>query len=798
MLTAGRVVRTGLSGAGGAMEWGWLAALLLFVGASGCEGGKAPHGLNFSALTSRVTTDWVRVNSPTGISQRFDRPHLRDSFGRYVHLRGVNVSGSNKWPGTEDFERLQLWKDGDGKFVSYEGKPFPIEEADKHFGQLTGMGFNSIRLIMNWEAIMPDGPDELDEGYLDYIEQLVTKAEEHGIYVLLDMHQDIASRHIFSRYNMNPVDSKGKRYEAGSMEGMLLGLLPAPEVGENSGADYREYNNWYRGDGFPRWVVELVLREKNLDAATWGYPKLLADLKTTDLMPLLGLLQKFLPAGEGGEESALALLQELDAGLKRVPDFDITETSDILPWTMWGVNGALSLDVQRIFATFFAGDEIYPEYMVEGQSIKDYLQAAYIRAFVAVAERVKGRSNIIGYDLMNEPIGFFLVMSAVAAYFDTGLESTVEGLLISLLGPTDGAAVFEVLLALKVLPEDRSDETRRKWGFEGANLGAMVGLNIGFDSKYLQVFYEKLGRAIQEVDRDAIIWFELSSGLSLVTGDGGVQTWAQNPRKLEGVKQQVFAPHWYPDIYPFLGINQPPREFNENEWKYRDFRDNIEAIYNKSRFSLGNIPVVFGEFGTYFNFDGIDKSKASDYLISAQILDNYYRAFEELNISNMVWCWSPENSHEYGEGWDLEDFSIVGPELKPRGEYAYVRPYARATSGELVQSRFYGPYGYLDPEKGEALPTGEFYMEMKSKEVDAATELFVPVLQYPTGFYVWVSDGRCYYDDARQLLHWYPDEDGPEVTHWVRLRPPNPAGAADMEGWSYFFRGDKVLQKGGR
>lgn len=778
-----------------------IAALLALAaawmsGLAGCISDPPPDELNFKAATSQVRTDSVRVSSPTGVEHRFDRPHLRDRFGRYVHIKGVNVSGSNKWPATEDSDHLQLWKDVQGKTVSYVGKPFPLDQADTHFAQLQAMGFNAIRLVLSWEAIMPYGPDSVDDDYLDYITSIVKKAEEHGIYCLFDMHQDMFSRHLFTRYNMNPMDSTGRVYEPGSLEGMLLALVPAVEGGENSGEDYREYNHWFRGDGMPRWAVQACLPEKNLDSPAWGYPKLLADLDAVDLLPLVNVLQKFLPLS-AGSDGGLVWLEDFLEGLDNVPQFDITEVSDMMPWTMWGVNGALSLDVQRCFATFFAGDVVYPKYRVGNQSVKEYLQDAYVRAIVALAERVKDRRNVIGYDIMNEPLGFFPVMSAIAAYFETGLESTVASLLGSLLGTVDGDAVFGVLKALKVLPADASDETKARWGFADADLAAMVGLNIGFDANYLQPFYEKAGQAIQAVDPDAIIWFGLSSGIGLVVGEGGLQTWAHNPRRLEGIAQQVFAPHWYPDIYPFLGINQPPREFNEHEWKYRDFVASIETIYSKSQFSMGNIPVVFGEFGTYFNFNGIHESEATGYLISGQILDNYYRAFEKLNLSNMVWCWSPENSHALGEGWDLEDFSIVDPSLRPRAQYAVVRPYARVTSGEQVATHFFSPYQYLEPEKGEPMATGEFYLEMKGKETDAATEVFVPQLQYPGGFYVWVSDGTCYFDWRRQMLHWYPDRDEPDARHWLKLLPPNPAGRAEMEGWEYFFRQEVVLHKGG-
>ena len=89
---------------------------------------------------------------------------------------------------------------------------------------------------------------------------------------------------------------------------------------------------------------------------------------------------------------------------------------------------------------------------------------------------------------------------------------------------------------------------------------------------------------------------------------------------------------------------------------------------------------------------------------------------------------------------------------------------------------------------------------METHETDAPTEIFVPAtiessdwssVQYPDGFYVWVSDGAVFFDAARQVLYWYPTREEPGVAHTLRIEP----NLADREalGWSYYFEGDHVL-----
>ena len=755
--------------------------------ASHCSTEEPPFQQVWNESLSRVTTETVVVHSPTGTVEQFQRPFIKDEFGRYVHFHGVNLSGSTKFPHTESFPDL-------GAKTSYVGKPFPLAEADKHFAQLQRLGFNSVRFLVNWEGLQPEGPDTFDEEYLDYIDNLVTRAASFGIYVLLDMHQDIFSRHLYVYYNSAPADDKGVPYERGSLESQVLSMVPP-------------YDNWVRGDGAPRWVVEACLPEKELDSPAWGVPRLTYNLGISEMAALADVLTKFMGGADTGDTAWLdQLLAALPDPAELPEPYSIRQSNDFLPFTFWGLNGPLSVDSQRCFACLLAGNDVMPNYKIDGVGIQDYVQGAYAAAFAEVAKRTKDNRNIIGYDIMNEPMGFFLTYAATAIYFQTGLESSVETLLKNLLGEQTGASMMTALTGLKFLPGDGSDETKMDWGFltdpvahpdinYDIDMGAVVGLNLGFDKKYLQPFYERVGKAIQDQDENAIIWFEPSAGLNLIF-EGESPQFNMNMSRPKGIKHAVYAPHWYPDIYPFPGFNQDPRDFQPEEWKYRDFGEKLQSIAAKASHSLGNIPVVLGEFGTYYNFNGIEASIEMDYALSAQILDAYYRGMEEMGgLSHMQWCFSPENSYGDGDGWNKEDFSVVGPDLEPRAWRAFVRPYARATSGKLLRTHFYSPHHPQDPDKGKPLPVGEYFLETAGKETSAPTEIFVPDMQYPDGFYVWVSDGYCYYDHSRQLLLWYPVDDHPDAVHELTLLPQRIG--ADVYDWDYFFNGDFVLNKTG-
>jgi hypothetical protein len=123
-----------------------------------------------------------------------DGQWFRDEFGRTLLLRGVNLGGSSKVPYCPDgatYIREGFYNHRD---VSFVGRPFPLEEAGEHLTRLRSWGLTLIRLLVPWEAVEHAGPGQYDEGYLDYLREVVRLAGEHGLRVFIDPHQDVWSR----------------------------------------------------------------------------------------------------------------------------------------------------------------------------------------------------------------------------------------------------------------------------------------------------------------------------------------------------------------------------------------------------------------------------------------------------------------------------------------------------------------------------------------------------------------------------------------------------------------------------
>ena len=706
--------------------------------------------------------------------------YLVDGYGRYLTVHGVNLGGSTKTPFTApyDAEPEQVYFN-DLEF-SYVGRPFPLDEADHWFEVINSLGFNAVRFILNWEAIEPEAKGEYNTEYLDYVDEMVAAAERNGIYVLMDMHQDMFSRHVFTRMNERPYETLAD-----------AGIDDADVVAASVMTMVPPFTDTMRGDGAPRWAVQAALPHKQMDSPHWGDPHIMGQLDLELVLALVEVIQLLTGAEDGEIEVpgwASYVLQNLPA-----ESYGMDETTNMLPWSMWGINNGTSVDQEMCWAAFLAGADVFPTREIGGQNVQDYLQEAYADAWRQVAMRAAAHENVIGYDLMNEPNGIYLALTLAAVVGQTGMMDGVEQMLMDLLGEELGPTFYTVFAGLNLIPPDNEPETMAAWGLDDADLLAVAGLNIGHDANYLEPFYSRIGQAIQDEDPGAVIWIESSSGLEVVTGGGvGGGVMEVNMVHPAGIDQLVYAPHWYPDIYPMVGLVREPREFDVEEIRYREYGDKIADVASRAAYSLGNVPVVFGEFGTYYNYNGIEASVADDYAVSAHILDNYYEAFEETTLSRMQWVFTTDNSYEEGDWWNGEDFSVLDPAGDARGELAFSRPYARALAGKPVATHFYGPLHYFDPDKETPDPVGEFYVEYESRESSWASEIFVPEpLQYPDGFYVWLSDGRAHYDAERHILFHVPVEDTPGVNHWVKLRPP--LEGQTNEGWDYFFRGDEMV-----
>jgi endoglycosylceramidase len=91
-----------------------------------------------------------------------------DSYGRQVIFSGINKVNKDPKMNYIDSDSIGI------------------------FEQFNQWGFNCVRLGVIWDGAEPE-PGKYDEKYLDKLEESVNWAAKNGLYVMLDMHQDLYS-----------------------------------------------------------------------------------------------------------------------------------------------------------------------------------------------------------------------------------------------------------------------------------------------------------------------------------------------------------------------------------------------------------------------------------------------------------------------------------------------------------------------------------------------------------------------------------------------------------------------------
>ncbi|MGJ4789891.1 cellulase family glycosylhydrolase [Leptospira koniambonensis] len=104
-----------------------------------------------------------------------------DGLGREAYFRGFNISGNTKML-SDGFKPFRNTADAENAF-SLLGKT---------------AGSNMVRYLIAWEGVHPN-VDTIDYAYLDTVILQIKAAIAHRMYILLDYHQDLFSRHLFNK-----------------------------------------------------------------------------------------------------------------------------------------------------------------------------------------------------------------------------------------------------------------------------------------------------------------------------------------------------------------------------------------------------------------------------------------------------------------------------------------------------------------------------------------------------------------------------------------------------------------------
>jgi len=124
----------------------------------------------------------------------------------------------------------------------------------------------------------------------------------------------------------------------------------------------------------------------------------------------------------------------------------------------------------------------------------------------------------------------------------------------------------------------------------------------------------------------------------------------------------------------------------------KSFQEQL-AILKDDALILGPYPTVLGEIGTPFDMDGkrsygwTDHGKyKGDYSRQEKALDASLNGADGENVMNWsAWTFCPDGSHDWGDGWNMEDLSLWCPDdLRPTAEESSLFGLADASDARLL------------------------------------------------------------------------------------------------------------------
>ena len=469
------------------------------------------------------------------------------------------------------------------------------------------------------------------------------------------------------------------------------------------------------------------------------------------------------------------------------------ELGDPFPRMAWASNYS-KLAAGTMFTLFYAGNDFAPETKIDGISAQDYLQDDYCAMLTMVAERFKDKSNVVGYDLMNEPSKGFIGLKNIrklewtlktgdmptpyqAMLLGSGFTQEVQRWNLGWTGmqklgrrliDPDGVTAWQdgvepIWKAHGVWDVDSHGHPvlLRPDYFHKAN-----GEEVTFAKNYKHPFISKAANAIHKADPDAICFVEFDA-----IGNEEIPVWD----KAEAEQQKiVYAPHWYPFItlmskryVSWVGLDavKSVPVFGRED-KRRAYAGNLKFHQIIADVSFHGVPTLIGEIGIPYDLNDREGFIFNKWDAHIKAIDDYMYALERNLLNYTLWNYSPDNTNARGDLWNGEDLSIFSYDQQDdlsdinsggRALIAVVRPYAKAIAGTPNEM-------YFDVESGVFV-----FNFTHDNSVTEPTEIFLPTLQYPDGFDVQVSDGDYDFDVLTQMLT-YRHSDSSE-THTITVFP---------------------------
>jgi len=289
-----------------------------------------------------------------------------------------------------------------------------------------------------------------------------------------------------------------------------------------------------------------------------------------------------------------------------------------------------------------------------------------------------------------------------------------------------------------------------------------------FEAKYLMDYYRNVNSEIEKFEKALFIFIEPRVDWIMPTDTGGMPVkYGASPldvkssfnmdfikkvmvdKKLVTKNLETYLPSDLNSIsrfgnngvlsfhyYDTMAVASSFVKIPESLYTYKIEFPMIFSQLSQAATERGLIPFIT-EFGAFQEAEQI-----------REYLDLQYNQIEAFLLNATIWNYDLYNTEEGKDNWNYENYSLLGPDRKPRNVDAVARPYPMRSSAEPTLIFFDIDSKYASIVlKGKVL-TGE------------PTLIYIPFdIHYSPEFTVWSTSNELKWDRMNNLLYWYPSKD---------------------------------------
>ncbi|OBT89991.1 hypothetical protein VE02_01613 [Pseudogymnoascus sp. 03VT05] len=550
---------------------------------------------------------------------------FRDSHGRQITIRGINLAGDAKYPSKPEQPSHISADFFKGDNVEFHERPFPLEDAHIHFSRLKRWGYNTIRYVFTWEAIEHAGPGIYDEEWIQHTISVMRAAREYGFYIFMDPHQDVWSR--FSGGSGAPMwtlYAAGLNPEAfvATEAALVHCMYPEPE----------KFPKMIWSTNYTRLVCQVMftLFFGGKDFA----PKCIID----------GInIQDYLQNHFCGALGHLA---------QKIHEAGDLENDIVIGWESMN-------EPSRGLIGFNDLSVIPSEQKLQKGTSPTAWQAIQLgsgRACEVDTWDIGGMGPYKSGRALVDPEG-------KSAWLDVDYDDSRYGW-----KREPGWKLGECIWAQHGVWDPKNDILLKKDYFKtNPRTGEVLGNYESFTNTYFMDYYRKNRDTIRAIHGDSILFCQPPTLEIPPTIKGTVD---DDPK-------MVYAPHYYDGItlmtkkwnrfwnVDVLGILRgrylsPAFAIKVGETAIRNcFRDQMSAMKKEGLDNMGNHPCVMTEFGIPYDMDDKYAYKTGDYSSQSGALDaNHFAVEGSMMAGYTLWVYMCNNTHALGDQWNGEDFSV--------------------------------------------------------------------------------------------------------------------------------------------